>query len=143
MSDHLARRSRLMQNRGIDVVIDVGANRGQYARSLRDSVGFTGRIVSFEPLAEEFRELQSLAARDGNWTCHKIALGDSEGAGWINVSANSFSSSILPVNEAALAIEPASGYVGREPVTVRRLETLFESLVGPAEIPFLKVDTQG
>jgi hypothetical protein len=42
---------KLFSKCNIDCVFDVGANYGQYARMLRDAVGFKGLIISFEPIA--------------------------------------------------------------------------------------------
>ena len=44
-----AARAELFATLGIDVVIDVGANAGQYGELLRE-LGFRGRLVSLEPV---------------------------------------------------------------------------------------------
>ncbi|MFZ0497148.1 MAG: hypothetical protein WBE80_05265 [Methylocella sp.] len=62
--DHVQRQSALMRDRKITLVLDIGANKGQYGKSLRDTIGYKGRIVSFEPLREAFAILQQTAASD-------------------------------------------------------------------------------
>ena len=118
-TDHLLRRATLMRKREIDLVLDVGANKGQFGLSLRNQIGYRGRIVSFEPLSEAFAELRRIAARDVAWSCHNLALGDETGSATINISANSHSSSLLPVSEHTLEIEPSVAYLGHETVKFR------------------------
>jgi hypothetical protein len=64
-----------LRSRNIDLVIDVGANVGQYAERLRKDA-YTGWIVSFEPTAAAYEELAALANKDGRWKAINIALGD-------------------------------------------------------------------
>jgi FkbM family methyltransferase len=141
--DHLLRRAALMHNRGIDLVLDVGANKGQFGCSLREEIGYRGRIVSFEPLSEAFAHLSRIAAADAGWSCHNFALGNVTGSATINLSANSHSSSFLSVNERTLELEPSVAHVGRESVKLRRLDDVFAEVVRPGETPYLKIDVQG
>jgi len=87
---------RALNRFGVDLVFDVGANTGQFATELR-SVGYRGRIVSFEPLPDAHQVLSAAAARDSNWTVHsRGALGDVDGEIEMNIAGNSASSSVLP-----------------------------------------------
>lgn len=61
----------------------------------------------------------------------------------INVSANSYSSSLLPVSERSLRIEPSIGYVGKQEITVRRLDSILPEISQSGDAIYLKVDTQG
>src|SRR5437764_15402991 len=56
-------------------VIDVGAHRGEYGRLLRD-LGYEGEIISFEPVAANFKILERKSASDPRWQVHRLALGD-------------------------------------------------------------------
>ena len=54
------------------------------------TIGYRGRMVSFEPLREAFGILQQTAARDPLWESHNIAFGDRVETAKINISANSY-----------------------------------------------------
>ena len=138
----LARRARLLSRQRISLVLDVGANSGQYGRELRE-LGYRGRIVSFEPLAAAFGELQRSVRGDPAWETRNFALGDAPGRTEINVAANSYSSSLLGMLPAHLAAAPHSRYVGREAIEVRTLDAIFPSLARPEDRVHLKIDTQG
>jgi len=62
-----------LESRQVNVVLDVGANSGQYATDLRRAA-YKGRIVSFEPLSGPFSLLERSAARDPLWNCRQCAL---------------------------------------------------------------------
>jgi hypothetical protein len=80
-----------------NVVFDVGANIGQYGQSLR-KCGFTGRIVSFEAISSAHTQLSAVAARDHDWVvAPRCAIGRTREESAINISGNSVSSSLLPM----------------------------------------------
>jgi SAM-dependent methyltransferase len=64
-----------LRSRNVDLVIDVGANVGQYAASLRKAA-YAGWIVSFEPVAAAYEQLAALASKDPRWRTFNMALGD-------------------------------------------------------------------
>lgn len=127
---------------GIDRVLDVGANIGQFATLLR-AAGFSGHIVSVEPLDHAFQVLSRRARRDSAWQTVQAALGAAPGTGQIHVSANSYSSSILEVSDAHLDADPTSGTVGTQPVDVRTVADLVTELGVNPKRTMLKIDTQG
>jgi FkbM family methyltransferase len=126
-----------------DAVFDVGANIGQYGLSLR-KCGFTGRIVSFEAVASVHARLSAVAARDRDWLVAPCcALGRAPGETRINVSANSVSSSILPMRDAHLQAAPDSAYVANETIRLAKLDDIAGPLLPKDGRLLLKIDTQG
>ena len=138
----IARRMKLIHYYKIDVIFDVGANTGQYAKQMRE-LGYQGRIVSFEPLASAYTELVKHTNDDPHWDAVNIALGDYDGEAEINVSANSSSSSILDMLPAHARIVPESGYIGKEKITVRKIDSIINEHRSLTENLYLKIDTQG
>jgi FkbM family methyltransferase len=136
-------RSALAE-RGIAVVLDVGANEGQFAEELIGH-GYRGTVVSFEPLPAAHRELTLRASRHQRWIVPEAcAIGDAEGELVLNIAANSVSSSLLPMGAAHLAAAPASAYFETARVRVRRLDDALDGVIpGDAGPLLLKVDTQG
>lgn len=137
-----ARRVQLLDHYGVTVVIDVGANDGGYARELRE-FGYTGRIVSFEPLGDAYDHLSEAASRDDRWTAIQSAVGDTTGRVVMNVAGNSTSSSVLPMLETHEKSAPTSRYVGTEDVPIVRLDDVWGDHTATSDVTFLKVDTQG
>jgi FkbM family methyltransferase len=127
----------------IDLVLDVGANTGQFAQELR-LAGYKGRIVSFEPLSKAHAELCKAAQGDPLWDVYpRCALGDTEGTIDINIAGNSVSSSILPMLELHSSVAKESVYIGTEKTDLHRLENIASTFLKNAKNPFLKLDTQG
>ena len=97
--------------------------------------GYTGRIVSFEPVSRQFERLLAAAAGDDAWECQNRAGGASSGTATINISGNDgFSSSLLAMNQAHERAVGESRYEGEREIEVGELdEALRERLPrGPA-----------
>jgi FkbM family methyltransferase len=131
-----------MRDLSVDLVLDVGANIGQYASDIR-SHGYGGRLLSFEPLSSAFAELSKTAAVDPNWTVRRVALGASASRMSINVAGNSTSSSFLPMLQSHQSAAPESRYFAKEEIDVIPLDSLVGRDVGPHEKVWLKMDVQG
>ena len=127
----------------IDLVLDVGANKGQFATDIRHW-GYAGKIVSFEPLSLVHGELLRFSAGDPLWDAYpRCALGDHIGEVEINIAGNSYSSSILPMLEAHRSAAPDSAYQGKETALVKTLDAVAGQYLKDARDTFLKIDTQG
>jgi len=131
---------RVIDDRQIVTVLDIGAHVGLFATRLR-SLGFDGRIISFEPSARPFRELK--AKTGGAWQALQVALGDEDGTADLHVYAE---------HEEFTSLRLPSDY-GREhfgltrietlPVPVQRLDEVAARLGVDARRTFVKIDTQG
>lgn len=127
----------------IDLILDIGANQGQFASEIRTG-GFLGEIVSFEPLTAAHLALVAATNNDAKWRAHpRCALGDHDGEIEINIAGNSVSSSILPMLESHKMAAPLSAYQGREVTDIRKLDTVAKEYLEAGHHIFLKVDTQG
>jgi FkbM family methyltransferase len=132
---------------GVNCVLDVGANKGQYARMLRRT-GYTGRIVSFEPLAHLVDDLRAAAEGDPDWNVVPVALGDVSTQRQINVVPGTMSS-MRAVSDFGRQWSDTlrKAHAQRETATiqVRRLDAVFEEAIAGIDDPrvFLKMDTQG
>ena len=133
---------QILDRAHIDTVVDVGANEGQYARGLR-AVGYTGNVLSVEPLAAPFARLADHAAGDGRWQVLRAAAAAVPGPVTVHVAANSVSSSVLGMLDTHVQADPHSGYVGAQEVAGVTVDDLFEGRgLDPART-LLKIDVQG
>ncbi|MFD2255858.1 FkbM family methyltransferase [Luteolibacter algae] len=138
----LARRKAQMKLYGVDLVIDVGANAGQFGEELRHN-GYLGEIYSFEPLNDAFSVLESVASRSKDWRVKNCALGAERGTSIIHVSGNSFSSSLLDMLPSHEEAAPDSKYVRDQEIQVETLDDLLPEISQADRSIWLKIDTQG
>ncbi len=134
---------KCLQKFDINIVLDIGANSGQFCRGLR-SMGYDKTVVSFEPLIDAHAKLKKNALNDKNWKIHpRGAIGNFNGEISINVSKNSVSSSFLPMLEAHLSAAVESAYIKSELTPIRMLDEVASSYILKNSNLFIKVDTQG
>ncbi len=127
----------------IDVLFDIGANTGQFSLEMRKN-GYLGKIVSFEPLTSAIKKLNSLSSKDVNWFVHdRTAIGDRNGFVDINISKNSYSSSILPILNLHVNAEVNSSYIGSEKTPIITLDSVADRYLNKSSNSFIKIDTQG
>lgn len=134
----------LLERHGVTLVLDVGANTGQYAARLREH-GYAGRIVSYEPQSAAHAELLARnALRHRGWEiAPRAAVGAKEGETSINVSAESDMSSVLAMTEEAARYFTSSRTVATERAPVVTLADEIAGRAGPSDRVFVKSDTQG
>lgn len=127
----------------VDLVVDVGANEGQFARRLRHV--YDGAIMSFEPVSRTFARLSNEAHGDRSWSTHQLALGNEEGKATIHVADDTSFSSLLVANEFSRSRFRRSAVLAEEVVEVKRLDDVLAPVLnGPTpRRVFLKLDTQG
>lgn len=127
----------------ISQVFDIGANKGQFASGLLKG-GFSGEIISVEPLKEAHEILSAKATAHGQWTAApRCVVGDTNGQTTINVSQNSVSSSVLAASDALTTAEPSVGYVSQETVDMKTLDAIAAPYLKEKTPFFVKIDTQG
>jgi len=133
----------LLNQSDADVLLDVGANLGQFAEEVR-SVGFRRRIISFEALPDVHAQLARRAIGDAHWTVAPcMALGSERSVVEMNVAGNVASSSLLPMHRTHVEAAPESAYVRTQTVQVTRLDEICAGLLPAAGSVYLKIDTQG
>lgn len=135
---------KVFESRQIDCVLDVGANIGQYGLFLRE-IGYTGHIVSFEPVKSVFKELLSNSGNDPKWICCNIALSDESKLNQINVYEGTQFCSFLDVSEYAKTMWSDVASATKETVELARLDDVFPGLKDKVQCShfYLKLDTQG
>jgi len=134
----------LIQLNQIDLVLDVGANRGQFAQSVRDS-GFKGEIHSFEPIKAVFEQLQHASANDSKWHIHNYAMASEIGEGQINVTQASDLSSLLAPNDYGARRFKKNKISYTESIKISTVDEFLNNGLSDAKEKriFLKTDTQG
>ena len=134
-----ADRAATIKRHRTDLIIDVGANAGQYAIKLRKS-GYLGAIVSVEPLPDAYAALEAAMKGDSKWRGFNAAAGAERTKSTLNVSEDSVCSSLLSPSSTLLDAIPTARTIGSVKVDVIPLDDLeYPS----SRSSWLKLDVQG
>lgn len=131
----------LMSQLDCRTVVDVGANRGQFALVARRCCPLA-RIVSFEPLPEPAAVFRQVFACDSHTVLHQAAIGPNDQHSLMHLSAKDDSSSLLPISSLQAQMFPGTEEVGTVKVRVAPLAVFVKAdeILGRA---LLKLDVQG
>jgi FkbM family methyltransferase len=125
----------------VDTVVDIGANRGQFALCCRRLFP-AAQIFSFEPLKGPASTFRRVFAGDARAHLFESAVGDAAGTAAMHVSRWDVSSSLLPIGQAQHDNFPFTEESRQEAVTVTRLSACLDAgVIGPQAL--LKLDVQG
>lgn len=136
----------LFEKYEIDVVVDVGANTGQYRDLLRNNINFNGHILSFEPIKIFTEQMKARAKNDSAWDIYNCALGGAPGEALINVASETTLTSFLSPNAALNEGLWGDGSIAR--TEIAQIRTLDDVLAAAGidckrKRVYLKLDTQG
>jgi FkbM family methyltransferase len=124
-----------------DTVVDIGANRGQFALAVRRCVPDAG-IISFEPLEGPAAVFRKVFAGDTRTMLHPVAVAPENGSRTMHISGRDDSSSLLPITELQNQLFPGTAETTTHVITSAPLDkhVAAADLRGRA---LLKIDVQG
>lgn len=132
---------RFLANKGIRTVLDIGANRGQFARRIR-SVLPSAKIFSFEPLPSAFLALSKSFRNDQTFQAVQLAIGEFCGQAPFQVNLFTPSSSLLTATETMRQNYPHAAKTVTSQVNLSTLDAWAAQHVLRPPI-LLKMDVQG
>jgi FkbM family methyltransferase len=130
-----------LQPRPFRTILDIGANTGQFAATLRASFP-SADIHSFEPLETSYRVMSRATSGDSKLKVYRTALGDREGT--IEMFAHNFtpSSSVLRMTQLHKEAFGGTSACSVQTVPLTTLDKWAED--HPVSEPMLiKIDVQG
>ena len=132
-------RNSIIENVPISMIIDGGANSGQWTKELLRS--FPNKpIHSLEPLSEPYNKLKESLRKYPNVKTHKVALGEKNYQADINVASNLGASSSLKNPGLHLIVNSSVQFNSKEFVNIQTLDSL--QIIDRDKV-YLKLDIQG
>jgi len=131
----------ILKSLDLCTLIDVGANRGQFALVSRHCFP-DAKIDSFEPLKEPAEIYERVFENDSNTQLHHYAVGPEKADAIIHVSSRDDSSSLLPIAEGQTTLFPETVEKETRTIQVVPLDEILseDGIQSPA---LLKIDVQG
>ena len=132
---------KLLQKRHLDLIIDVGSNKGQF--TFASKIYFPNvTIISFEALKSEFKKYINLISSFKKINAYNYALGNIKKITKMNIASSPDSSSLLEMND--LQIKEFGTYETKlyEEIEVRRLDEWLDQIKSFKSI-LMKIDVQG
>ena len=128
----------------IRTVVDIGANKGQFARSIREHLPHA-EIHCFEPIPAAFAELSTWARDQRGIFPLQMALGEVSGKMEMYLHMDhSPSSSLLATTDYSASIYPFTVHQEKVDVAIVRLDDYVNGLSAPlADDILVKLDVQG
>lgn len=146
-SEHLFRTLSFIEHHQLrgsgNTILDIGAASGDTAVWFSE-VFPTHQIQAFEPVLTSFEKAQKKAEKRKNILVHHLALTNENGETTIHVSDDTFSSSIIPINEKEVS--------AKDPALAAKVKTRYSQQVkmqpldeipNIGEVLLMKIDTQG
>lgn len=127
--------------RALNTVVDIGANRGQFALAARRWAPRSS-VIAFEPLPGPAEIFRSVFRGDNAVRLHPCAVGPAAARQIMHVSVREDSSSLLPISVEQTTMFPGTEEKTTVEVRVATLDEFvaLDDLVAPA---LLKLDVQG
>ena len=125
------------------VVWDVGANIGYFTIPVALAVGPSGRVVAFEPEAENARRIgENLALNDlRNVDVRQLAVGEEDGHATLFLADDScFHTTAAAPDQLAISMLHGTGSSTGVPMS--RLDTAWR-VSGSMDVAFMKIDVEG
>ena len=132
---------KILSGLELNSVVDVGANRGQFALAARLSFP-SAKIFSFEPLQAPAAVFNAVFAYDAATAIFNVAIGPENKKATIHISKSDDSSSLLPISQLQNKIFAGTSEESQAIIDVGTLDSFIDRsmIASPA---MLKLDVQG
>ncbi len=132
---------RALLNESLKTIIDIGANKGQFALAVRKWAK-NARIISFEPLCGPSKIFKAVFKNDANVHLNIAAIGPTSQRSLMHLSEHEDSSSLLPIGPKQSIYFPGTHEKGVVEIDVAPLDSFLHA--DDIELPsMLKLDVQG